>query len=82
MEKLEPKNKKLTIGKVLVIIGSVFGIHPFAVILSLPLYLIGQIIIWKSKYLSRRNKILWTIIPIFLILIIWSIIMIITSVLE
>ena len=82
MEKLEPKNKKLTIGKVLVIIGSVFGIHPFAVILSLPLYLIGQIIIWKSKYLSRRNKILWTIMPIFLILIIWSIIMIITSVLE
>jgi len=71
-------DKTRIIGKVLVILGSVFGIHPFAILLSIPLYFIGQIIIWKSKHISQRTKILWTVIPIVSILIIWSLIMIIT----
>jgi len=81
MHKIESKNIKLIIGKVLVIIGSVIGIHPFLVILSIPLYLIGQIVIWTSKHMSQRKKILWTVVPILSILAIWSAILLITAVL-
>ncbi len=80
MNKSKPKS--LLVGKICIIIGAFFGIHPFTVFFSFPIYLIGEIIVWKSNNLSHRSKILWTIIPLISILIIWAVIMIITFIFE
>lgn len=64
--------KYTSIGKFLLIASSLIGILPLFIYLSLPIYVIGFIIVINSK-MAKKNKIIWTIIPIAFILMVWFI---------
>lgn len=72
------KTRPSVITKTLIIIGGIFGIHPLLIIISLPLYLTGVIILWLNKNISRKLKLKWTIYPIICIISVWLIIIIST----
>ncbi|QHI37773.1 hypothetical protein IMCC3317_31550 [Kordia antarctica] len=82
METPKTTHKIISFGKFLIVLGAIFGIHPFAVIISIPLYVIGLIIIWKSTIVSRKRKIIWTIAPVFGIFIVWILIILITLIFD
>ena len=82
MKTPEKTPKIISFGKFLIVLGAIFGIHPFLVIISVPVYVIGLLIIWKSTVVSRKRKITWTIAPLFGILIVWILIVISTLIFE
>jgi len=78
MRQTKAKNIKLLIGKLLVLISSFLGVHPFTIFVSIPLFIIGQFIIWKSNNINKKQKQLWLLIPVLTIPLIWILIIIIT----
>jgi len=65
--------KYTPIGKVCLVVGALIGIVPLLVFLSLPIYIIGCIIILKSK-MVKREKVMWVVMPLIAILAVWFII--------
>jgi len=72
----------LRIGQTCVIIATLFGLHPFMGLVSIPLSVIGMMIIWRSALVPHRSKLLWTFVPLVAISVIWVLVLIITSYLE
>lgn len=77
MKKLSLNNLTL-LGKHLIVIGTFLGIHPFLIFISGPMFLLGLLIVWKTNFLTKKKKIIWTTTPLVTILIIWAIIMMIS----
>ena len=73
-EKLDQKYSPSVFIKTLIIVGAIFGIHPFAIIISFPLYFSGVIMLWVDKKIPRKSKLKWTIYPILGIISFWAII--------
>ncbi len=76
------KNIKLSIGKGLVIFGTIIGIHPFAVFLSLPLFGIGNYLIFNFSGYSRKRKFQWIIWPFIVVFSIWIIVLSVSEILQ
>lgn len=60
------------IGKFLLITSSLIGVLPLFIYLSLPIYVIGFVIVVNSNMI-KKNKIIWTIMPLAFILTVWFI---------
>ena len=73
-EKLDQKSSPSGLIKTLIIVGAIFGIHPFAIIISFPLYFSGVTMLWVNKKPPKKSKLKWTIYPILGILSVWAII--------
>lgn len=76
------ENRTLLLGKGLITIGSILGIIPLAVLFSLPLFVVGEIILWKSDAIDRREKLFWTFLPIVGIIVIWTLIVLVTQLMD
>lgn len=63
----------VNIGKFLLIISALIGILPLFVFLSLPIYIIGFVLIINSN-LAKQGKIVWVSMPLIIVLIVWFII--------
>lgn len=57
--------------RVLIILGTIFGIHPFLIIISTPLYFSGVILLWVKIDIKRNLKLKWTLYPLIVIICIW-----------
>ena len=66
----------------LILVGAFFGIHPWAIIISMPLYTIGLVLLWRNKALIKKAKLKWTFLPILGIFIIWAIIVLLLVIYE
>lgn len=63
-------NKYTIIAKLLLIVSAIVGIVSLFVYLSLPLYLIGSFVIFKSE-MVKKPKVIWIFMPLIVILIVW-----------
>lgn len=61
------------LARCLIIIGSIIGIVPLAIYLSLPIYLSGVFLLFKSSKV-KRIRLYWTILPLIGIMLVWAII--------
>ena len=68
------KKTKSIVAKVILITSAIVGISPFMVLISLPLYIIGVILIGTSKSVNTNDKILWVIIPLIVVSSVWILI--------
>lgn len=69
---------RLTIAKGLILVGALLGIQPLAVFLSLPIYAIGVLLLWKTP-IDRSVKLRWTFTPMVVIIVVWMAIVIISK---
>lgn len=69
-----PTTRLFKIIKVLIITGAVFGIHPWFIIISAPLYFLGVVILWVKVDLKRKVKLKWTLYPLLGVPCAWAII--------
>ncbi len=68
-----PIDKRFRLAKWFLISGAIIGIHPFAIIISGPLYLTGSILIYRSR-IERRLKLIWVLSTLAVIPIAWGLI--------
>jgi len=79
---LQKKNYKLIAGKTLVILGTILGIHPFAIFFSIPMFFIGNYLIHNFSDYSKKAKFKWILIPIIVIAVIWIAIVVATEIFK
>lgn len=70
--------KKTTVAKALLILGGILGLVPLFLFISLPIYLVGAFLIIKSDY-SKKSKIIWIVVPLVIIVLVWSVIMLLNN---
>ena len=68
--------------KVLIITGATFGILPWFIIISAPLYFLGVVLLWVKVDLKRKVKLKWTFYPLLGILCAWVVIILIAFLFE
>lgn len=70
-------DKRFRMAKWFLITGAIIGIHPFAIILSGPLYSTGLILLLRSN-VERRSKWLWICSTLAVIPIAWGLIVVVS----
>jgi len=73
-DKIIKNHKPSSLTKFLIITGAFFGIHPWAIIISIPLFSIGLIRLWRNIDLNKKLKLKWTLYPLLIIVSIWILI--------
>lgn len=63
-------DKRIKLAKTLIIVGSLFSLVPYFWLFSLPIYLIGVVVLITTK-LHIKQKLIWTLGPI-VVLVLWT----------
>lgn len=80
---LNRKQKAITLfGKTIIILGTLLGIHPFALPVSLILYGSGNTILILNKKITRAVKTKWLVLPIIFIIMTWGIILLFLTITQ
>ena len=66
----EPAVSKQIIAKCFVVIGAMIGVVPLAVFLSVPIYLLGFVLLWSTA-MDRSKNLTWAHAPLGLVLLTW-----------
>ena len=66
-------DRSFRVARIFLIVGAIIGIHPFLVALSVPLYLTGLILLWRSD-VGSRLKLRWVLWTLAGVVIAWALI--------
>lgn len=70
-------DRSFRLARIFLLTGAIIGIHPFLVVLSVPLYLIGLVLLWRSN-VGPGVKLRWVLWTLAGIVIAWLLIVGIT----